>query len=284
MAARKTGLGRGLDALIPVEHPTHGFAEVPIDAIHPNPQQPRESFDEEALESLAASIREVGLLQPIVVRPGEEEGRYALVAGERRWRAASMAGLHLVPAVIRDEATDETNLTEALIENLQREDLSPLEEAAAYRHLMEDFSMTHDQIAERVGKSRSAVTNTLRLLQLPAAIQGMLERGSLSAGHARALVGMEDEVYAIHIAEQAAREGWSVRGVEEAVRVHSQSRRRPPAATRPRPPAIIELEERLTEHLGTGVRIQYSGRGGRMVVRFSSLDDLERIYRQLFGS
>jgi ParB family chromosome partitioning protein len=284
MAARKAGLGRGLDALIPVEHPTHGFADIPIDAIRPNPQQPRETFDEEALDALAASIREVGVLQPIVVRPDDEEGSYVLVAGERRWRAAAMAEASVIPAVIRDEADDETNLTEALIENLQREDLSPLEEAAAYRQLLEDFSMIHEQIAERVGKSRSAVTNTLRLLQLPAAIQGMLERGTLSAGHARALLTVEDEAFAIHIAERAASEGWSVRGVEEAVRSRSQAEVRRPARVRPRPPAIIELEERLAEYLDTGVNIQYAGRGGRMVVRFTSLDDLERIYRQLFAS
>lgn len=284
MAARKSGLGRGLDALIPVEHPTHGFADIPVDVIRPNPQQPRERFDDEALDDLAASIREVGVLQPIIVRPDDEEGRYVLVAGERRWRAAALADVALIPAVIRDEADDETNLTEALIENLQREDLSPLEEAAAYRQLMEDFSMTHEQIAERVGKSRSAVTNTLRLLQLPAAIQGMLERGALSAGHARALLAVEDEAFAIHIAERAASEGWSVRGVEEAVRTRSQEEVRRPAPARPRPPAIIELEERLAEYLDTGVNIQYAGRGGRMVVRFTSLDDLERIYRQLFAS
>ena len=284
MAARKSGLGRGLDALIPVEHPTHGFADIPVDAIRPNPQQPRESFDEEAIEALAASIREVGVLQPIIVRPDEEEGSYVLVAGERRWRAAALADIALIPAVIRDEADDETNLTEALIENLQREDLSPLEEAAAYRQLMEDFSITHEQIASRVGKSRSAVTNTLRLLQLPAAIQGMLERGALSAGHARALLSVEDEPFAIHIAERAAREGWSVRGVEEAVRSRSQTETRRPTSPRPRPAAIIELEERLAEYLSTGVSIQYAGRGGRMVVRFTSLDDLERIYRQLFAS
>ena len=191
MAARKSGLGRGLESLIPVEHPSVGFAELELEEISPNPQQPRVRFDDDALGELAASIREVGVLQPVVVRPGDTEGTYFLIAGERRLRAAGMAGLATIPAVIREPESDERHLTEALIENVQRKDLSPLEEAAAYRNLMEDFGMTHEQVAGRVGKSRSAVTNTIRLLQLPAAIQGMLEREELSAGHARALLALQ---------------------------------------------------------------------------------------------
>jgi ParB family transcriptional regulator, chromosome partitioning protein len=283
MAARKSGLGRGLDALIPVEHPVGGFAEVDVEAVEPNPQQPRRRFDEDALEELAASISEVGVLQPIVVRTGEEEGTYVLVAGERRLRAAAMAGLRTVPAMIRSVAGDSVNLTEALIENVQRTDLSPLEEAAAYRNLLEDFGMTHEGVAERVGKSRSAVTNTLRLLQLPPAIQGMLDRGELSAGHARALLSVDDPARALDIARSAVDEGWSVRLVEEAAKdpqPRGTTRRAVPDI---RPAAIIELEERLSDRLGTAVEIRPRGDGGRLVIRYSSLDDLEQIYRALFS-
>ncbi len=282
MAARKSGLGRGLDALIPVDHPVGGFAEVDLESVSPNPQQPRRRFDQDGLEELAASIREVGVLQPIVVRAGDGEGTYVLVAGERRLRAAGLAGLRRVPAVIRTSADDAGNLTEALIENLQRTDLSPLEEAAAYRNLLEDFGMTHEGVAERVAKSRSSVTNTLRLLQLPPAIQGMLDRGELSAGHARALLSVEDPAQALAIARQAVDEGWSVRLVEEAAKegVTTRSTRKTPDM---RPAAIIELEERLSERLGTTVVIKPKGAGGRLMIRYSSLDDLEQIYRALFS-
>ncbi len=283
MAARKSGLGRGLDALIPVDHPSVGFAEVALSDIAPNPQQPRVWFDEDSLGELAASITEVGVLQPVVVRPGDPEGTYVLIAGERRVRAAGVAGLTTIPAVIRSAESDERYLTEALIENVQRKDLSPLEEAAAYRNLLEDFGMTHEQVASRVGKSRSAVTNTLRLLQLPVPIQGMLEREELSAGHARALLSLDDEAYAVHIAQQAVAEGWSVRTVEEAVKVRDGGEPVRPSRIAPmRPAAIIELEERLSERLATTVTIKTKGEGGRMVIRYGSLEHLERIYRQLF--
>lgn len=284
MPGRRSGLGRGLDALLPTDRPQRGYAELPLDRIEPNPDQPRRQFDEAALAELAASIQEVGLLQPIVVRPSEEEGRYRLVVGERRWRAARLAGLETIAAVIREDSEPATTLTEALIENLQRTDLTPLEEAAAYRELLEEYGLTHEEIARRVGRSRSSVSNTLRLLQLPAPIQGMVERGELSAGHARALLGLEDPAFAVHVAERAVAEGWSVRRVEDAVRLRRRDgdvrARRAPAV---RPAAVIELEERLGEALGTGVRIDYRGRGGRLVVRFSSVDDLERIYRRLLG-
>lgn len=283
MAARKSGLGRGLDALIPVEHPVGGFAEVDLETVAPNPQQPRRRFDDDALEELAASIREVGVLQPIVVRAGEEDGTYVLVAGERRLRAAGLAGLRRVPAMIRSTANDAGNLTESLIENVQRTDLSPLEEAAAYRNLLEDFGMTHEGVAERVGKSRSAVTNTLRLLQLPPALQGMLDRGELSPGHARALLPVEDPALALEIARRAVDEGWSVRLVEEAAKVPTAGRSTPRKTRDVRPAAIIELEERLSERLGTTVLITPRGDGGRLVIRYSSLDDLETIYRALFS-
>lgn len=284
MAARKSGLGRGLEALIPVDHPSVGFAEVELSEIAPNPQQPRVRFDEESLGELAASITEVGVLQPIVVRPGEQEGTYVLIAGERRVRAAATAGLTSIPAVIRSAESDELYLSEALIENVQRKDLSPLEEAAAYRNLLEDFGMTHEQVASRVGKSRSAVTNTLRLLQLPVPIQGMLEREELSAGHARALLSLDDESYAVFVAERAVAEGWSVRAVEEAVKDRTLTEEpKPRRLPEIRPAAIIELEERLSERLGTAVTIKSRGEGGQMVIRYGSLEHLEQIYRQLFA-
>jgi ParB family chromosome partitioning protein len=186
--------------------------------------------------------------------------------------------------VIRGEEGEDFDLTEALIENVQRKDLTPLEEAAAYRNLLEDFGMTHEGVASRVGRSRSAVTNTLRLLQLPATIQGLLDRGELSAGHARALLALDDDGYATYIAERAVVEGWPVRRVEEAVRQRQETpgEERKPRVPTLRPAAIIELEERLSERLEAAVAIDYKGRGGRVVIKFASLEDLERIYRTLF--
>ena len=284
MPARRSGLGRGLDALIP-QHDVvdQGYAVLAIDHIEPNPQQPRVAFDDAALEELAASIVEVGVLQPVVVR-SVDENRYELIAGERRWRAAKRAGLNEVPAVVR--STDEQGtLTEALIENVQREDLGPLEEAAAYRQLLEDFELTHEDIGKRVGKSRATVTNSLRLLQLPASIQGLLERGELVSGAARALLNVEDVAFAEHIASRAVAEGWSVRQVEDAVRIRANQpeEEAPPKVTQVRPVAIIELEQRLSEHLGTPVKIQYRGDKGKVVINFSSLDELEKIYRDFYS-
>lgn len=282
---RKSGLGRGLGALIPTTSGP-GFAMVGVESIEPNPQQPRDRFDEAALESLAASIREVGVLQPIVLRPPDSDGRYVLVAGERRWRAGRMAGLEEIPAIVRAAEDDPSGLTEALIENVQREDLTPLEEAAAYRQLMEDFGMTHEEIGERVGKSRSAITNTLRLLGLTAAVQALVSDGTLSAGAARALLSLEDVAYAEHVAMRAAAEGWSVRQVEEAVRDRLEGPDPAPQQRRQRerPPEVVELEQRLALHLESKVKIDYAASGGgKVVVRFGSLDDLERIYRTLLG-
>ncbi|MBU1866413.1 MAG: ParB/RepB/Spo0J family partition protein [Actinobacteria bacterium] len=285
MAVRKAGLGRGLEALLPSGEGGQGFSVLPLGAISPNPQQPRARFDDGALENLAASIREVGVLQPIVVRQ-IGLGEYQLVAGERRWRAAQIVGLEEIPAIVRD-GDDASGLTEALIENLQREDLTPLEEAGAYRQLMEDFGLTHEEVAVRVGKSRSGISNTLRLLQLPAVIQGLLEAGELSAGHCRALLAIDDTRYAEHIARRAAAEGWSVRRVEEAVRARS-GETDPKPTTGPRiadrPAEILALEERLTERLGSTVRIDYGAKGGKILIRFGSLDDLERVYRSLLGT
>jgi ParB family chromosome partitioning protein len=287
MAARKSGLGRGLDALLAAGRPTGGFAMLPVDAVDPNPDQPRDRFNTEPLQGLADSIKEVGVLQPIVVRPAGPNGRHVLVAGERRLRAARMAGLTEIPAVIRD-GDDQGRLVEAVVENVQREDLDPLEEAAAYRTLMEDFGMNHEQVATRVGKSRSTVTNSVRLLGLPGAIQTLLVAGKISAGAARALLGTDDTAYAVRIANKAAAEGWSVRQVEEAVRARQGAEavveKKPPRVRKDRAAQIIALEARLGERLGSPVHIEYTRRGGgRMSIRFGSLDDLERIYRSLLG-
>lgn len=281
----KRGLGRGLDSLIPTGEVDliSGFAQIPVADIKPNPQQPRTAFDEESLASLAESIATVGVLQPVVVRAYEGEG-YVLVAGERRWRAAKIAGLLHVPAVIR-EGDDQASLTEALVENLQRTDLSPLEEAAAYRQLLEDFGMTHDEVGRRVGKSRAAVTNTLRLLALPAVVQGMLERGELSAGHARALAGLEDRAFAEHVAKRAAAEGWSVRQVEDAVRLRKgeDPSTQTPRVREIRPAEIVELEHRLTERLEAPIKVEFRNGRGMVHIRYGSLEDLERLYRKLMG-
>jgi ParB family chromosome partitioning protein len=277
-------LGRGLEALIPTE-PARGeepsYLEVPVDGIKPNPDQPRSRFDDETLNELAASIATVGVLQPVVLSR-HEDGSLYLIAGERRWRAARKAGLSTIPAVVRGD-TGETTLAEALIENVQRQDLTPLEEAHAYKQLLENTGMNQDQLAERVGKSRPAVSNTLRLLQLPGAVQRMIDNGELSAGHARALLGLEDEKYAVYLAEKAAKEGWSVRQVEDAVRERREMGRPPVATTvrQVRPVEIIELEKRLSDRLGSRVKITYKNEKGKVEIRFGSLADLERIYRGL---
>ena len=285
MAGRKSGLGRGLEALIPVDHPEAGYAVIQLESIVPNPQQPRVHFDEVELEGLAASIRSVGVLQPVVVRVDGDQ--YVLVAGERRCRAARLAGLTEIPAIIRDSEDDVSGLTEALIENVQREGLSPLEEAAAYDQLLAKYAMTQEEVGKAVGKSRSAINNTLRLLQLPAEIQGMLNNGSLAMGHARALLGLDDSAYAIHVAKRAVEDGWSVRQVEDAVRMRvaasPQPARRSGRPRTPRPAAIIELEERLAEHLEAKVDIAYTNKGGKVTVKFADLDDLERIYKTLLA-
>ena len=283
MAARKTGLGRGLDALIPQDHPIGGYAAIPVGQVAPNPDQPRSDFDQASIDTLASSIEALGLLQPIVVRSVDDG--YVLVAGERRLRAVRQLGLATIAAVIRNEADGRTNLTEALVENLQREDLNPLEEAAAYRELLEEYGMTHDEVASAVGRSRSAVTNTVRLLQLPTPIQKLVASGELTAGHARALLGCDDVAYAGHIAQRAVAEGWSVRRVEEAVRLRATQGTTSSTRSRAvRPAAIIELEDRLQERLGTKVAIDYRGKGGKITIKYATPEDLERIYRHLFGS
>lgn len=298
--ARQGGLGRGLGSLIPseVSESTGSGGEllaIPVGAIEPNPNQPRQHFDEEALAELSASIRDVGVLQPLLVRP-VGDGRYQLVAGERRWRAARRAGVDTVPALVRD-ATDVASAEQALIENLHREDLSVLEEAAAYQQLIEDFGLTHEVLAGRVGKSRSAITNTLRLLSLPSAIQQLVAEGRLSAGHAKALLTTPDRSFQEQLARRAASEGWSVRAVEDAVRDRGgqpTNGDQPPvpdreadggAPARPaaklRPPGLLELEQLLAEHLATRVSVAMSRSRGKIVVEFADLADLERIYRRM---
>ncbi len=306
---RRSGLGKGLSSLIPPGDAGSGsgsdeaiLQEIPLSEITPNPHQPRVHFDEESLTELTASVQQIGVLQPILVRP-LETGGYELVAGERRWRAAGRAGLPTIPAVIRF-TDDLASVEQALVENLHRQDLTPLEEAAAYQQLLEDFDLTHEGVAERVGKSRSAVTNTLRLLGLPPGIQHLLADGKLSAGHARTLLGTPDRALQEQLAQLAVEEGWSVRALEEAVKFGG----RPPTSappqpephpapapgpghdgaglaptTRLRPPGLLELEELLAHHLDTRVSVQMGGKKGRIAIDFADLEDLERIYRRMNG-
>jgi ParB family transcriptional regulator, chromosome partitioning protein len=282
---RRAGLGKGLGALIPSEGARDEEAslqEIPLNLIEPNPNQPRVHFDEESLSELAASIREIGVLQPILVRAVDED-RYQIVAGERRWRAARRAGLATVPAMVRD-VDEAASVEHALVENLQREDLNPLEEAAAYQQLIEDFQLTHDDVAKRVGRSRAAVTNTLRLLQLPPAVQHLVSENRLSSGHARALLGTPDRALQERLAHLALEESWSVRSVEDAVReaVTAAPPTHEPLRTRRaslRPPGLLELEELLSDHLDTRVRVTMAAKRGRVIIEFATLEDLERIYR-----
>ena len=295
--ARRSGLGKGLDALIPggSQAPSGGgggngigLRDIAVELIHPNPNQPRVHFDEAALAELSASIKAIGVLQPILVRPSGD--KFELIAGERRWRAARSAGLTVIPAIVR-VTDDVSSVEQALVENLHRQDLTPLEEAAAYQQLLEDFNMTHEQVATKVGKSRSAITNAIRLLSLPASIQQLLADGRLSAGHAKALLGTPDRAMQESLARQAADLGWTVRGIEDEVRGTSASTSSP---TKPQPsgkpvskgsvttlrePGLHELEELLSEHLQTSVSVTMSGKHGKVVVDFADLTDLERIYR-----
>jgi ParB family chromosome partitioning protein len=256
---------------------------VPVAAIRPNPYQPRDAFDEETIAKLADSIREVGLLQPVLVRPAGDG--FELIAGERRWRAARRVGLQVLPALVR-ETDDNTALEEALVENLQREDLNPLEEAAAYQQLIEDFSLTHEQVAARVGRSRASISNTLRLLQLPPSIQRSVREKQLSMGHARALLGTPDRAFQESLAKRIVKDDLSVRQVEEAIRARNDGDASKPTGVpgRMRPPGLAELEERLGDHLDTRVKIRL-GAGGRgtLSVEFAGLDDLERVYKAITG-
>jgi ParB family chromosome partitioning protein len=283
---RKGGLGKGLGALIPPGAAeglgAGGYQELPISTIQPNRYQPREHFGEEQLSALADSIREVGVLQPVLVRPADDG--YELIAGERRWRAARRAGLQAIPALIRT-TDDASALEHALVENVHRADLNALEEAAAYQQLIEDFGLTHEQVAARVGRSRVAITNTLRLLQLPPAIQKMIQDDTLKGGHARALLGTPDRAFQEQLARRVVSEGLSVRAVEDSVRAHVGDAKRAPSAApgQLRPPGLLELEELLGDYLETRVKITVGGKQGKITVDFADLEDLERLYRVVTG-
>jgi ParB family transcriptional regulator, chromosome partitioning protein len=299
---RTGGLGRGLGALIPTgpsadpapvpprdaaqPAPVAGarFAEVPLDRITPNPLQPRAHFDEDALAELVVSIREVGLLQPVVVReiaPDDAGARFELVMGERRWRAGREAGLSTIPAIVRDTADDDM-LRNALLENLHREQLNPLEEAAAYQQLLDEFGATHEELARRIGRSRPQISNTIRLLNLPAPVQRRVAAGVLSAGHARAILGLPTPAAQEAMAERVVAEGLSVRGVEEAVHlaqddVGDDARPPAPRARRPVPPGLLELADRLADRLETRVKVDLGRSRGKVTIEFATLEDLQRI-------
>ena len=297
--ARPSGLGKGLGALIPTEvanDNTSALREVPIGAIKPNTYQPRSVFDEEAMSSLAASIKELGVLQPILVRPLEgQEHAYELIAGERRWRAARRAGLQTIPVLVRDAINDLSSLEQALVENVQRSDLNVLEEAAAYQQLIDEFSLTHDQVARRVGKSRVSITNTLRLLQLPTSVQSLVADGTLSAGHGRALLGVTDRAEQEALVARCLAEDLSVRRLEAIVRgdepvdettslVEGTTTTTSGALRRMPDPMVLELEELLSDHLATRVKVDLKKTRGKLMVEFATLEDLERIYRAMLGS
>ena len=281
MNVKRGGLGRGLGALIPTgpsEEQIEGarFEELPLDSIEPNPRQPREVFDPDALAELVTSIREVGILQPVVVRE-IDPGRYQLIMGERRWRASREAGQSTIPAIVR-ETGDDAMLRNALLENLHRQELNALEEAAAYQQLLEEFGTTHEELADRVGRSRSHVSNTLRLLNLAPSVQRRVAAGVLSAGHARALLALDDAEAQEKLAARVVAEGLSVRAVEEIVAVGpSEPTARAARAKRPVAPAVGALAELLSEQLETRVTIEIGRRRGKLVIEFATLDDLERI-------
>ena len=285
-APRHGGLGRGLGALIPTRDDgdiavVEGarFAEIPVGQIAPNPVQPREHFDAEALAELVTSIREVGLLQPIVVRPTGPES-YELVMGERRLRASKEAGLDRIPAIVRDTG-DEVMLRDALLENLHRQQLNPLEEAAAYAQLLADFGATHEELASRIGRSRSTISNTIRLLQLPPAVQRRVAAGVLSAGHARAILGLPTPELQERMAERVVAEGLSVRGVEEAVTLAgggAETPERKPRSRKESPAEFGVVADRLAERFETRVRVEGTGKGrGKVIIEFAGLEDLQRI-------
>ena len=286
--ARSPGLGRGLSALISDSaSPAEGvrsasYLELPLDAIAVNPYQPRDKFDQASLNVLTESIREVGVLQPVLVRPSVD-GKYELIAGERRCRAARQAGLDRIPAVVRT-AEDSDTLEQALLENLHREDLNAIEEAAACQQLMDEFGFTQETVAKRLGRSRSAVANTVRLLQLPDQVKAMVISGSLSAGHARALLSIANEKRLITLAKKAVSDGLTVRMVEEVARgvtPAAQKAQRPTqrASGADRGAAVLELESLLSDHLDTKVDVSLGKGQGKLVIQFADLDDLERIYR-----
>jgi len=261
----------------PTEPSEEGLRQIDLDRIWPNRSQPRERFDPQGLEELAQSLKSEGVLQPVIVRPAEG-GTYELVAGERRWRAAQIAGLLRIPAVVRD-VSDDRLLQLALIENLQREELSPLEEAHAFQTLITDLGLSQQDVADRVGKQRATIANALRLLNLPAEIQELVQSGELSAGHAKALAGLIDSKAQIDLARRIVRDGLSVRAVESLVRRPMRVVKRAKSDGEPRDPNVVAAEERLQSALGTKVRIvQNRGGSGRLELHFFSPDELERVF------
>jgi ParB family chromosome partitioning protein len=312
-ASRRGGLGRGLGALIPttagegtataVATPPYGqsngvgyipgpgedflapvpgarFAEIPVSAIVPNPKQPRQVFDEDALEELKVSIQEVGFLQPIVVRETGDT-QYELVMGERRWRAAQALERDTIPAIVRD-TPDDAMLRDALLENIHRANLNPLEEAAAYQQLLDEFGATHDELAKRIGRSRPQISNTIRLLNLPAPVQRRVAAGVLSAGHARALLALEDADEQDTLAHRIVAEGLSVRATEELVALSvagggSKKSSSPQRRAKPHAPALSDLADRLSDRFDTRVKVDIGRRKGRITIEFATVDDLERI-------
>lgn len=304
--SRKGGLGKGLTALIPstdesdpLEGST-GLRELPIDSIRTNPMQPRQFFDTEALQGLVESVRELGVLQPILVRETGEG--FELIAGERRWRAAQRAGLVTIPAIVR-HLDDVGSLEQALVENLHRQDLNALEEASAYQQLIDDFNLSQEEVAKRVGKSRSSIANMLRLFSLPPAVQKLVGEGLVSMGHAKALLGHPDRAYQEGLAKRIVAESLSVRDVERLVRERLELEaglgEKPGDADedtssddepgkhsgrdRLRPPGLLELEELLAGHLDTRISIAMSAKRGKVTIDFANLEDLERIYRLIMG-
>ncbi|MCS7183645.1 MAG: ParB/RepB/Spo0J family partition protein [Thermoanaerobaculum sp.] len=273
---KRAALGKGLSALLPESGGSgRGVMEIPVTAIRPNPLQPRRHFSDESLAELASSLQKHGFLQPVVVAPAE--GGYVLIAGERRWRAAQLAGMGKVPAVVHQADTDGERLALALIENLQREDLTPIEEARAYLQLRSELGLSQEEIAERVGKDRSTIANALRLLSLPLPVQAMVDEGQLSAGHARALAGLADRQLQEELARRCVAEGWSVRELER--RLQPKPRKAKPA----KDPHTLAAEDRLAVTLGTKVVIQRRRRGGEIRIAFANEAELIRLYRQLTG-
>ena len=280
--ARKSGLGKGLDALIPggeSSTPDGGTLFLDVDQISPNPSQPRQDMPPESLTELAASIREHGILQPLIVSQGTNADQYILIAGERRLRAARSIGLKTVPVILR-QATNQQRLELALIENIQRTDLAPLDTAEAYRQLADEFGLSHDEIAERVGKSRAAVSNTLRLLRLPDSVRIALVEGKISEGHARALLGLATPQAQSAVLQNVLANDLSVRQTEALVRRYNGER--PAAAKRAEPaPEIQALEERLRDGLGTRVTLRHGKKGGTLVIHYYSNEELDGLISQI---
>ena len=288
MAAKPRGLGKGLNAIIGADVVSEVIdrpraVEIPVDRLSPNPFQPRRSFTEEGLEQLADSIRHHGILQPIVVRPSGDG--YQLIAGERRWRAAQIAGLQRIPAVVR-ELDDPGMVQVALIENLQREDLNPIEEASAYRRLMDEFNMTQEQLSSTIGRSRPAIANAVRLLNLPTEIQRAVEERKLSEGHARCLLAISDQEDQLKVAAQIIANGLNVRQAEELVRgtTRDVSRETIRKRTSEDDPDAVRLTQRLGERLGTRVKLSGSVRKGKLEIEYYSTEDLDRILEIILGS